>query len=71
MRIQHNNYHIVNVVAHVAIMRSYCSAASLEDERNTVMSFLSALQILGYSIGPGMMYEPNLGMFTYPSPHQV
>ncbi|XP_065884613.1 major facilitator superfamily domain-containing protein 8-like isoform X2 [Dysidea avara] len=51
--------------AHVAIMRSYCSAASLEDERNTVMSFLSALQILGYSIGPGMMYEPNLGEDGY------
>ena len=35
-------------------MRSYCSAASQEEERNTVMSFLSAVQSTGFILGPGM-----------------
>jgi len=35
-------------------MRSYCSSASREDERNTVMTFLSAMRGLGYILGPCM-----------------
>jgi len=54
--LEYSCHYIINVVAHIAIMRSYCSAASLENERDTVMSFLSSLMILGYSIGPGLTY---------------
>ena len=45
---------IIHFAANSAIMRSYCSAASYEDERNTVMSILSAAQAIGFTLGPGI-----------------
>ena len=44
---------IICLAANSAVMRSYCSAASYEDERNTVMSILSAVQATGFILGPG------------------
>ena len=44
---------IICFTANTAVMRSYCSAASYEDERNTVMSILSTVQATGFILGPG------------------
>ena len=45
-------YTLIFLLANNAIMRSYCSTASREDERNTVMTFLSAMRALGFILGP-------------------
>ena len=48
---------MIILLADITIIRSYCSTASLEEERITVMSFLSAMQALGFILGPGITYE--------------
>ena len=39
--------------ANIVVLRSYCSAATWEDERTTVMSFLAGVRAIGFILGPG------------------
>ena len=39
--------------ANIVVLRSYCSAATWEDERTTVMSFLAGVRAVGFILGPG------------------
>ena len=53
----HPLFYLYIFLADITIIRSYCTTASLEEERITVMSFLAAMQALGFILGPGMNNE--------------
>ena len=46
--------YVLHFIANVVVLRTYCSAATWERQRTTVMAFLSALQATGFILGPGV-----------------
>ena len=45
--------YVLLFTANIVVLRTYCSEASWENERTTVMSFLTAMQAIAFILGPG------------------
>ena len=58
--------HKLLFIGNIVVLCSYCSAATWENERITVMSFLTAMQALGFILGPGTQSTITCNFLIFP-----